>query len=151
MKFNGRNLPSLSSSAIPAEFHMISGSHDTQTSADVFNTGKFQLPDSQGRAGGACTSALLKVLYNHDEAAPEMSWVECLRKLRTELNNMGFSQVPQLTSSRMIDVNKIMRIVPPGSTGRRRALLIGINYTGQQGELRGCHNDVLHVSIIQVC
>ena len=31
--------------AIPAEFHMISGSHDSQTSADVYNTGKFQLPD----------------------------------------------------------------------------------------------------------
>ena len=26
--------------AIPAEFHMISGSQDKQTSADVFNTGK---------------------------------------------------------------------------------------------------------------
>jgi hypothetical protein len=26
--------------AIPAEFHMISGSHDVQTSADVFNVNK---------------------------------------------------------------------------------------------------------------
>jgi hypothetical protein len=33
-----------------------------------------------------------------------------------------------------------MHIVPPGSTGRRRAVLIGINYTGQQGQLSGCHN-----------
>jgi hypothetical protein len=31
-------------------------------------------------------------------------------------------------------------------TGRRRALLIGINYFGQQGELRGCINDVKNVS-----
>ena len=31
--------------AIPAEFHMISGSHDSQTSADVYNTGQFQLPN----------------------------------------------------------------------------------------------------------
>ncbi|AEO69817.1 4fd98761-21d0-47e1-8e41-9f4fe46f5cd1 [Thermothielavioides terrestris] len=31
-------------------------------------------------------------------------------------------------------------------TGRRRALLIGINYFGQQGELRGCINDVTNVS-----
>jgi hypothetical protein len=29
----------------------------------------------------------------------------------------------------------------PGS--KRRAVLIGINYVGQQGELNGCHNDVL--------
>ncbi|KAK1763094.1 caspase domain-containing protein [Phialemonium atrogriseum] len=31
-------------------------------------------------------------------------------------------------------------------TGRRRALLIGINYFGQDGELRGCINDVHNVS-----
>jgi hypothetical protein len=29
--------------AIPAEFHMISGSHDVQTSADVFNVNKVWL------------------------------------------------------------------------------------------------------------
>ncbi|KFY55617.1 hypothetical protein V496_06939 [Pseudogymnoascus sp. VKM F-4515 (FW-2607)] len=31
-------------------------------------------------------------------------------------------------------------------TGRRKALLIGINYFGQEGELRGCINDVKNVS-----
>ena len=31
-------------------------------------------------------------------------------------------------------------------TGRRKALLIGINYFGQQGELRGCINDTKNVS-----
>ncbi|KAJ3472160.1 hypothetical protein NLG97_g11234 [Lecanicillium saksenae] len=31
-------------------------------------------------------------------------------------------------------------------TGRRKALLIGINYFGQKGELRGCINDVTNVS-----
>jgi hypothetical protein len=31
-------------------------------------------------------------------------------------------------------------------TGRRKALLIGINYFGQQAELRGCINDVQNVS-----
>ena len=29
---------------IPAEFHMISGSHDVQTSADVFNVNKVRTP-----------------------------------------------------------------------------------------------------------
>jgi metacaspase-1 len=64
-----------------------------------------------------------------------MSWVECLRKMRTELQHMGYDQIPQLTSSRLIDVNKTMYICPPTSTGRKRAILIGINYTGQQGQL----------------
>ncbi len=31
-------------------------------------------------------------------------------------------------------------------TGRRKALLIGINYFGQEGQLRGCINDVHNVS-----
>ena len=114
--------------AIPAEFHMISGSHDSQTSADVSNVGKFQLPNPAGRAGGACTSALLQVMYRDGHAASTMSWVQLLRQMRGELQKMGFDQVPQLTSSRLIDVNKPMYIVPPESRGRRRAVLIGINY-----------------------
>ncbi|KAI1848353.1 hypothetical protein JX265_008867 [Neoarthrinium moseri] len=31
-------------------------------------------------------------------------------------------------------------------TGRRKALLVGINYFGQRGQLRGCINDVKHMS-----
>jgi hypothetical protein len=31
-------------------------------------------------------------------------------------------------------------------TGRRKALLVGINYFGQQGQLRGCINDVTNIS-----
>lgn len=31
-------------------------------------------------------------------------------------------------------------------TGKRKALLIGINYFGQKGQLRGCINDVKNVS-----
>jgi len=119
---------------------MISGSHDTQTSADVSNVGTFKLPDPAGRAGGACTSALLQVL--HDSDRQEMSWVTLLRTMRTVLLQMGYDQVPQLTSSRMIDVNKSFYICPPNFRGSKRAVLIGINYTGQQGQLSGCHNDV---------
>lgn len=88
-----------------------------------------------GKAGGACTSALLQVLYNEARVNGGMSWVELLQKMRTELKNMGYEQIPQLSSSKMIRVREPMYIVPPGSTGRRRALLIGINYVGQQGGL----------------
>jgi metacaspase-1 len=63
--------------------------------------------------------------------------------MRSNLQQMGYDQVPQLTSSRMIDVNKTMSVVPPEATGRRRAILIGINYTGQQGQLSGCHNGMI--------
>lgn len=97
-------------------------------------------------SGGACTAALLQVLYaDHQMPNQSMTWVAVLRKMRTVLRGMGYDQVPQLTSSRLIDVNKEMYIVPPGSTGAKRAVLVGINYVGQKGQLSGCHNDVRNV------
>lgn len=48
------------------DIRMISGCQDKQTSADVSNVSSFQLPDPAGRAGGALTSTLLKVLYEDE-------------------------------------------------------------------------------------
>ena len=61
--------------------------------------------------------------------------------MREILAKSKYSQVPQLTSSRQLDVHSPFEIVPAGSTGTKRAVMIGINYVGQQGELSGCHND----------
>jgi hypothetical protein len=56
---------------------------------------------------------------------------------------IGFDQVPQLTSSRLIDVQKPFKIVNDiDNYGTKRAVMIGINYEGQSGQLSGCHNDV---------
>lgn len=132
--------------AIPAEVRMISGCADSQTSADVSNVNSFQLPDPAGRAGGACTSALLNILYK-DEVKPDddLSFQEVLLNMRDTLSSGDYTQIPQLSSSRPLDVNHTFEIVPEGCTGNRTALLIGINYVGQQGELSGCHNDVLNI------
>mmetsp|Transcript_25354 Transcript_25354/g.33633 ORF Transcript_25354/g.33633 Transcript_25354/m.33633 type:complete len:295 (-) Transcript_25354:215-1099(-) len=129
-----------------AEFRMISGCQDSQTSADVSNVNEFELPDPAGRAGGACTSALLKVLY-HDEKTPEdtYSFVEVLKMMRDDLSEGEYTQVPQLTSSTIIDLNEPFDLVPEKSTGTRRAVLVGINYVGMNGELSGCHNDVYNI------
>mmetsp|Transcript_19605 Transcript_19605/g.25392 ORF Transcript_19605/g.25392 Transcript_19605/m.25392 type:complete len:312 (-) Transcript_19605:558-1493(-) len=133
------------SKLIPAKIRCISGCHDAQTSADVFNVSQFQLPDPAGKAGGACTSALLKVLRSQTfDGQVGLTWVEVLKKMRAELGG-NYTQIPQLTSSQLMNMHEPFRIVPEGSYGRRRAVLIGINYRGQQGELRGCHNDALNV------
>lgn len=65
------------------DIRMISGCEDAQTSADVSNVGSFQLPDPAGRAGGACTSTLLRILYK-EEHVPEdtLSFTEVLEKMR---------------------------------------------------------------------
>ncbi len=83
---------------------------------------QFELPNPAGKSGGACTSALLQVLYDHGQAAEPMSWVHMLRKMRSALGTMVYDQIPQLTSSRLIDVNKTMHIAPPEHGGNKRAM-----------------------------
>jgi len=129
---------------IPAEVRMISGCQDHQTSADVGNVSEFQLPNCNGRSGGACTSALLKVLYNEDKQNSNkgMTFVGVLTRMRAVLKKGKYEQIPQLTSSRKMDVQDDFAIVPADFKGTKRALLVGINYVGTNGELAGCHNDV---------
>ena len=131
---------------IPAKFVMLSGSEDQQTSADVFNVDEFNLPHTAGKAGGACTSALLKVMNEFKEE--ELSWLEVLQKMRTVLEDKGYDQIPQLSASRFLDADDRFEIVPQRSVYEntaRRAVLIGINYTGQDGQLSGCQNDVENI------
>jgi hypothetical protein len=61
------------------------------------------------------------------------------------LEGRGLDQEAQLQSSRQLDVNKSMDITPPDFTGKKHAVLIGINYTGQQGQLSSCHDDVFRM------
>jgi len=128
---------------IPATFVMISGSEDKQTSADVHNVGTFDLPQTAGKAGGACTSTLLKVI---NENPGPMSWLQLLQRMRVVLRDKGFDQIPQLSASRLLDANSRFEMVPSDSApNKKRAILIGINYVGQNGELNGCHNDVKNI------
>lgn len=140
---------------IPATVRMISGCHTEETSADCRNvlSNSTNLPHPAGRAGGACTSALLDLLYQHHHhhaqnntnalsSKKDLTFQEILVNLRSKLAAQGFDQIPQLTSSRPLDVQATPFDLG-GRTGTKRALLIGINYRGQvPGELSGCHNDV---------
>ena len=49
-----------------------------------------------------------------------MSWIDLLHRMRSVLSHKGFDQIPQLSSSRMLDVNDPFEIVPRSSQGRRR-------------------------------
>lgn len=66
--------------------------------------------------------------------------------MRDQLKSKGYSQIPQLTASKPIDVTHDFDLVPPEATGTRRAVMIGINYVGhEQGVLSGCHNDCMNM------
>ena len=128
-------------SAIPAEVFMFSGCMDNQTSADVSNVESFGLPNSAGPggAGGACTNALLATSYGPGEE----SWVQLLTEMRDFLQSRGYSQIPQLSTSRKLDLHQPFEIAG-GYGGYKKALLVGINYINHsQGRLSGCINDVI--------
>ncbi|KAG7366735.1 caspase domain containing protein [Nitzschia inconspicua] len=137
---------------IPAEVRMISGCHSLETSADISNVhsvAKVQLPSPAGKSGGACTSALLSILY--DPQHKGITFQQLLLELRKRLAHAGITQIPQLSGSRPLDlqetpfslVNQQSQFY--GTEGTRRALLVGINYYGQSGQLSGCINDVKNV------
>ena len=128
-----------------ADIWMISGCEDKQTSADISNVNSFQLPNPHGRAGGACTAALLSVLHENDQRHAQYTFTDVMMKMRSIIKSKRLSQIPQLSSTHPIDMNTKFEIVPEGLTGRRRAVIIGINYKGQKGELRGCHNDAFNM------
>lgn len=106
--------------------------------------GRFRL--EAGKAGGACTSSLLNVVYADKHITNEhITFKDVLLKIRSILLEKKFRQVPQLSSSRPLDVDMEFDISHPDYEGVNRAVMIGVNYIGQSGELRGCHNDVLNM------
>ena len=86
------------------------------------------------------------VLYaNNGKAATGLTFVQVLARMRKILKQGSYSQIPQLTSSKKMDTSQNFYLVPPNCSGAKRAVLIGINYEGQKGELSGCHNDCLNM------
>ena len=91
----------------------------------------FQLPDPAGRAGGACTSAMLKILYaDHQQTGTDLSYQEVLLQMRDILKSASYTQIPQLSSSRPLDIKEKFDLVPSDITGTKRAVMVGINYVG---------------------
>lgn len=97
----------------------------------------FQLPDPAGRAGGACTSTLLSILYKDEQTPSEtLSFIEVLDQMRDILKDKDFTQIPQLTSTKELDLAHKFDLVPDDFQGTKRAVMIGINYVGHDpGEL----------------
>jgi Caspase domain len=126
---------------VPSNFTVLSSCADHEESAESYNTRKFQLPNPAGKCGSACISAFLKHQY---ESTKEVSWVEGLKEIGVILKARSFEQTPSLSSSRKLNDKTMMKIASP-HCGTKRALLIGINYVGQVGELKACHNDCLNV------
>jgi hypothetical protein len=89
---------------IQADVIMFSGCDDHQTSADVGNASSFghNLPSGSGPggAGGACTNALVAACSKK----PNIMYIELLDDMRHILRQKRFTQVPQLSASKPVDL-----------------------------------------------
>ena len=74
---------------------MLSGCTDEQTSADAYVEKKYQ---------GAMTWAFLASL----NGSGATSWQDLLTKMRTQLKNSAFTQIPQLSSGCVLDLNSAL-------------------------------------------
>jgi metacaspase-1 len=64
----------------------------------VGNVANFRLPDPAGRAGGACTSTLLSIVYrDHEDTSGEMTYKEVIDGMRGALDESNYTQIPQVS------------------------------------------------------
>jgi hypothetical protein len=86
-----------------------------------------------------------------------ISWAALLRRMKAEIGDIEHAQHPTLTTTRKLDLNQPFSIVPNNFDAKKckkRALLIGCNYTNIHGaELKASHDDVgsMKVSLEQWC
>ena len=142
---------------IPSEFVLIAGQEDAAEAMESYNASSlFELPNTIGKEGGVATSALLQSLYKNvdyvvsssatNTSSDNKKWLTCqtvLKEMYRRMTKAKFRSVPQISCSRPLN-DRPFYIVPPENTGKRRALLIGIDFKGDL-ELRAPHNDVHNV------
>ena len=88
-----------------ADVVMFSGCRDEQTSADVGDTSAaFDVPQTgQGAAGGACSNAMAETIHG---LKASITFHDLLHTMRSKLDRRGFSQIPQLSSTKAIPLDR---------------------------------------------
>jgi hypothetical protein len=80
-----------------------------------------------------------------------ITWADLLRKMKAEMKEIQYAQVPKITTTRKVDLNKPFSLVPPSFDpvkGTKRSLLIGCNYNNVHGaELKACHDDIRSMKV----
>lgn len=75
-----------------------------------------------------------------------ITWADLLRKMKAEIHEIEYAQAPTITTSRKFDLNTPFTLIPDDfdeSTGKKRSLLIGCNYSNIHGaELKASHDDI---------
>ena len=105
---------------------------------------------SNGPAFGRNTT-FASIDMNEHYNPSTITWASMLRKMKAEIKDIEYAQVPTLSSTRKFDVNQPFALVPESfdpETGKRRSLLIGCNYEHINGaQLKASHDDVRSMKV----
>lgn len=80
-----------------------------------------------------------------------VTWADLLRQMKAEFKEIGYAQVPKVTTTRKLDLNKPFSLFPENfdpAKNKKRSLLIGCNYSEMPDcELKACHDDVRSMKV----
>ena len=74
-----------------------------------------------------------------------LTWNELLRRMRDEMEDLNYAQVPKMSTSRRFDLNEPVYLLPETfdpKKNRKFSLLIGCNYKREVGALKKSHDDI---------
>jgi hypothetical protein len=107
-----RDFKIVSKKSTEADVLLFSGCKDEQTSSDVSNVSNFAHKYSgPGKAGGACTNALAEVLHGGPNGV--IGFGKLLELMQKNLKRRRFEQIPQLSSSKKVDMNSPFSLFGP--------------------------------------
>lgn len=85
------------------------------------------------------------------QASVSVSWANLLRQMKAEFKEIGYAQVPKVTTTRKIDLSKPFSLFPDDfdhSKGKKRSLLIACNYHNMpEAELKASHDDIRSMKV----
>lgn len=128
-------------------YDFVSSSGNSEIALEEEDNNLFDDDDDESVNSVTKTSVLDSVVDLRGESS--LSWADLLRKMKLEMADMKFNQVPTLTTSKQLNINEAFTLVPESfnkSQGRKRSLLIGCNYNGNS-QLKASHDDIRSMKV----
>ena len=125
--------------------------YDVATEAAQANNGNASLFDddddeSLGTIPFTRNSTFATLDMNSLSNPATITWANLLRKMKTEIKDIEYAQVPTIGSTRKFDLNTPFSLVPESfdkTRAKKRSLFIGCNYRDIDGaELKASHDDI---------
>lgn len=132
-----------------SEVHNVASPQNKVTNKDLFDDDDDETVDTAGFTVDRTLTSFDTLVLNDGCNSNSMTWAQLLRKMKAEMQSVGFNQVPAVTSSCKFNLNEPFTLTPPDfkvGINHKRALLIGCNYRNSPDvKLKACHDDVRSV------